>query len=227
MAKRFTDTNKWRKPFIKGLSLEYKLLWFYILDDCDHAGIWQVDLEIASLRIGYDFNIKDCLSTFGSKVIEFHNREKWFIKDFIDFQYGELNPKNRAHNSVISLLKKYKLLEKNKELLSPLQGAKDKDKDKDKDKVIDNDKKYNIGDSEFFKKIFDEKFKMQINSTLMKEFPKFVNDEFRFSQNRIDRFQTRWKKSLPTKWTFYTVNQAREQYLKFIVSNFLKSEISL
>jgi hypothetical protein len=68
---------------------------------------------------------------------------------------------------------------------------------------------------------------MQINSTLMKEFPKLVNDEFRFSQNRIDRFQTRWKKSLPTKWTFYTVNQAREQYLKFIVSNFLKSEISL
>ena len=29
--------------------------------------------------------------------------------DFIDFQYGELNPENRAHKSVLDLLEKYKL----------------------------------------------------------------------------------------------------------------------
>lgn len=135
MAKRFTDTGKWKKPFIKKLPLQYKLLWFYLLDDCDHAGVWQVDLEIASLRIGYEFNTKDSLNIFGSKVVSFDNGEKWFIKDFIDFQYGELNEKNRAHNSVITILKKYNLLDLNKGLKSPLQGGKDKDKDKDKDKV--------------------------------------------------------------------------------------------
>ena len=120
MAKRFTDSEKWKKPFIKKLPMQYKLLWFYLLDDCNHAGIWQVDLEIASLRIGFDLKLNDCLKAFGDKITVFDNGEKWFIKDFIDFQYGELNEKNRAHNSVITILKKYNLLDENKGLISSL-----------------------------------------------------------------------------------------------------------
>jgi hypothetical protein len=133
MAKRFTDSEKWKKPFIKKLPMQYKLLWFYLLDDCNHAGVWQVDLEIASLRIGYKLNLKDSITALNDKIKVFDNGEKWFIKDFIEFQYGELNEKNRAHKSVISVLTKYNLLSLNKPLTSPLQGAKDKDKDKDKE----------------------------------------------------------------------------------------------
>jgi len=133
MAKRFTDSEKWKKPFIKKLPMQYKLLWFYLLDDCNHAGVWQVDLEIASLRIGYKLNLKDSITALNDKIKVFDNGEKWFIKDFIEFQYGELNEKNRAHKSVISVLTKYNLLSLNKPLRSPLQGAKDKDKDKDKE----------------------------------------------------------------------------------------------
>jgi len=133
MAKRFTDSEKWKKPFIKKLPMQYKLLWFYLLDDCNHAGVWQVDLEIASLRIGYKLNLKDSITALNDKIKVFDNGEKWFIKDFIEFQYGELNEKNRAHKSVISVLNKYNLLSLNKPLISPLQGAKDKDKDKDKE----------------------------------------------------------------------------------------------
>jgi len=130
MAKRFTDTDKWKKPFIRGLDAPYKLLWFYILDDCDHAGIWIVDLEIASIRCGHTFNEKDVLKTFNGQVDVVRKSELWFIRDFIDFQYGTLNPENRAHKSVLDRLKKYKI----KPLISPLQGAKDKDKDTDIDK---------------------------------------------------------------------------------------------
>ena len=39
MAKRFTDTDKWKKGFIRNLPTKYKLLWLYILDDCNHAGV--------------------------------------------------------------------------------------------------------------------------------------------------------------------------------------------
>lgn len=129
MAKRFTDTDKWKKPFVRGLSAQYKLLWFYLLDDCDHAGIWLVDLEVASLRCGFDFNEKDVLKHLGVNV-EVINNTTWFIRDFVSFQYGELNPLNRAHNSVISRLKNYGI----KPLTSPLQGAMDKDKEQEKDK---------------------------------------------------------------------------------------------
>ena len=135
MAKRFTDTDKWKKPFIRGLEAPYKLLWFYILDDCDHAGIWIVDLEIASIRCGHTFNEKDVLKIFNGQVDVVRKGEIWFIRDFIDFQYGTLNPENRAHKSVLDRLKKYKI----KPLISPLQGAKDKDKDKDTD--IDKEKR--------------------------------------------------------------------------------------
>lgn len=119
----------------------YKLLWLYILDECNHAGIWQVDLAVAQLKIGEKLNVERALSFFKSKIFVIDFGEKWFIPDFIDFQYGELNPDNRAHKSVISILAKFHLIDetyKIKELISPLQGAKDKDKDKDKD--MDKDK---------------------------------------------------------------------------------------
>lgn len=133
MAKRFTDTDKWKKPLLKSLPPEYKLLWFYITDDCDHAGIWNVDLEIASLRIGFDFTEPKCLEVFKDKITVFDNGTKWFLPSFIEFQYGELKPNNKVHQSVIKQLEKYDLI-KNKGLDSPLQGAKDKEKEKDKEK---------------------------------------------------------------------------------------------
>ena len=109
MAKRMTDTDKWKKRFVRELSPQHKLLWFYILDDCNHAGIWEVDLEVASIRVGFDLSHNHLPSSFGEKVISFDNGDKWFIPDFIDFQYGELNPNSNVHKSVIQLLERYNL----------------------------------------------------------------------------------------------------------------------
>ena len=139
MAKRFTDTEKWKKPFIRGLQGAYKLLWLYICDDCDHAGIWQVDIDVAQIRIGEKIDIKEAIKTFDEKIIIFDKGNKWFIPSFIEFQYPSgLNPDNRAHNSIIILLEKYKLLDKqNKPLTRSLQGRKDMDMVKDKDMDMD------------------------------------------------------------------------------------------
>ena len=108
MAKRMTDTDKWKKRFIRELKPKHKLLWLYILDDCNHAGIWEIDLDVASIRVGEAVGYKD-LDVFGSKIIMFDNNEKCFIPDFIDFQYGELNPNSNVHKSVILLLSRYNL----------------------------------------------------------------------------------------------------------------------
>ena len=108
MAKRMTDTDKWKKRFIRELKPKHKLLWLYILDDCNHAGIWEIDLDVASIRVGEAVGYKD-LDVFGSKIIMFDNNEKCFIPDFIEFQYGELNPNSNVHKSVISLLSRYNL----------------------------------------------------------------------------------------------------------------------
>ena len=139
MAKRFTDTEKWKKPFIRGLQGAYKLLWLYICDDCDHAGIWQVDMEVAAIRIGEKIDLKEAIKSFDEKIIILDKGNKWFIPSFLEFQYPSgLKSDNRAHNSVIILLEKYNVrISKDKPLISPLKGAMDMDmvKDMDKDMV--------------------------------------------------------------------------------------------
>jgi hypothetical protein len=133
MSKRFTDTDKWKKGFIRGLEPAYKLLWLYITDDCNHAGIWDVDIEVAALRIGIPLDQQKALSQLGNHIKVFDDGKKWFIPSFIEFQYGTLNPSNRAHNSVIQTLSKYQSLSP---LVSPLQapslGAMEKDKEKER-----------------------------------------------------------------------------------------------
>ena len=155
MAKRFTDTEKYKKPFIRGLQGPYKLLWDYLYHDCDHAGIWIVDFDVAQIYLGADMPVykKEALKYFNDdpddlKVIEIDKGKKWFIPSFIEFQYGDLNPHNRAHGSVISILKKYDLFSPDKGLVSPSEGCKDKVKDKDKGE-------YEGDRSEPYKKMFN------------------------------------------------------------------------
>ncbi len=158
MAKRFTDTDKWKKPFIRGMKAPYKLLWLYILDECDHAGIWQVDLEVAEIKIGERLNEDTAIKFLEKNISIFDNGKKWFIPDFIEFQYGQLNPENRAHNSAIKILLKNNLIDEHyKPLISPLQGAKDKELDKGKE--LD-EEKVKEKESEF-KNPFSEQFLIQ------------------------------------------------------------------
>lgn len=165
MAKRFTDTSKWNKPFIRSLKASYKLLWFYICDECDHAGIWQVDEEVAKIRVGKDIELdfEKAKDEFKNHIQILDNGQKWFIPDFIDFQYGELNPNNRVHQSIISIHKKHKI----KPFASTLNGAKDKDKDKeqDKDKDIDDENKFDEHLEEVFKKFIDMRKKIRKPAT--------------------------------------------------------------
>jgi hypothetical protein len=125
MSKRFTATDKWDDPWFFGLNNTNKLFWLYLLDNCNHAGIWQVNIELVKFRIKsfvYEPEV------FKDRIVELSS-EKWFIRKFVDFQYGELNKDNRAHQSVISILQKEGAY---KGHTSPLLGAKDKDKDMDK-----------------------------------------------------------------------------------------------
>jgi len=127
-----TDTDKWKKRFLRELKPQHKLLWFYILDDCNHAGIWDVDIEVASIRVGEELIYDMLPQAFLDKIVIFDNGDKWFIPEFIDFQYGELNPNSNVHKSVIALLDKYNL----EGYLKGSQGVQSTLNNKDKDKDI-------------------------------------------------------------------------------------------
>jgi hypothetical protein len=164
VAKRFTDTNKYKKPFLRGLQGAYKLLWDFLYHDCDHAGIWIVDFEIAQVYLGADMpvNKKDALKFFNTedetRVIELDGGKRWFIPSFIEFQYGNLSEKNKAHSNIILVLKRYGLLDENlkitekknkplsstfkapsEEHICPLQGDKEMVKEKEMEKEMEKD----------------------------------------------------------------------------------------
>lgn len=136
MGKRFTDTEKYKKDFIRRLPGPYKLLWDYLYHDCSFAGIWHVDFEVAQIRIGKDMSVtkETALKLFNEdeeRIVVLNKGNKWFIKPFITFQYGELNPINKLHLGVMRELSKEGVSMGDK---CPIDGAKDKYKEKDKDK---------------------------------------------------------------------------------------------
>lgn len=106
MAKRFTDSAKWDKVWFRKLKPVHKCLWIYICDRCDHAGIWEVDLETASYFIGEKLTIEEILVAFEKQFIELNSGSKWLIKDFLIFQYGNFDESNKMFKPIQSSLNK-------------------------------------------------------------------------------------------------------------------------
>lgn len=153
MAKRFIDTDIFKKRFIRGLPASYKLLWLYIMCDCDNAGIWYVDEDEAQLNVDKyadvesKISLKKALELFNydeKRIIPFDGGKKWFILSFVKFQYGELRSTNPAHKSVIDKLQEVEnegLIEITEGAIKVLDRAFEAPMDMDKDmvKVIDKD----------------------------------------------------------------------------------------
>ena len=129
MAKRFIDTDLFKKRFVRGLKGPYKLLWVYLFCECDNAGIWNVDIEAAELFCNQKYSLPELKKAFSGRIHFFDEESKAFLPDFIEFQYGgELNEKNPAHRAVIFKLEKYQLFSILKEGAtkaqeSPYEGA--------------------------------------------------------------------------------------------------------
>lgn len=134
MAKRFTETNIWTEDWFMGLPNEYKLFWFYLKDQCNHAGIWSPNLKLFQAIIGVNIDLNIALNYFNKDKNRIRILESghWFIEDFFSFQYGNvLNLGNRVHQSIHFLLLKENInLTSIRGLIDLKDGVKDKDKDK-------------------------------------------------------------------------------------------------
>jgi len=136
VAKRLTDSRKWDDPWFIGLETKYQLLWIYLLDKCNHIGLYKPALSLAGFLLHDDFIETDVLTAFNGRIVKIN--DNWWIPKFICFQYGSLKTESRMHLKVLSDLKR----EIPKELLIQYRysidtlstGLRNKDKDKDKDK---------------------------------------------------------------------------------------------
>jgi hypothetical protein len=135
MGKRFTSTGIWDKEWFQNCSSKHKLLWKYLYEKCDNAGVWDTNFTLASFQVGEKVTAAD-LKVFGP-MIKLLPCGKYYLKDFCEFQYGVLTPSCRPHIPVINLLKKRKLF---KDYLKGINTLEEKEKEKDKDKDKEKDK---------------------------------------------------------------------------------------
>lgn len=105
--KRFTETNKWADPWFRKLAPKHKLLWSYICDTCDQAGVLEVDWELASFQIGQTLTAGD-MDKFGDRVVMLESG-KWHIVQFVQFQYGKLSESCKPHAPVFAALERHGL----------------------------------------------------------------------------------------------------------------------
>ena len=157
MAKRFMDNSIFEKQWFRELPVRLKIVWFYLINKCDHAGILNdLDVGLLSYQIGDKYTIDEILEAFNDNIEQI-GENKFYLTKFCKFQYGELNPNVKVHKSVIKLLDKHNI-----ELDNPLVSVKDKDKDKGKD--------INTKKEEFAKRVEKEVFDMQLDPAMIKEF---------------------------------------------------------
>lgn len=149
MAKRFTDSEKWKDPFFEELTKDLKLAWLYLLDDCDHAGIWKKSIKRLNFSLDTNFTEKDLLEAFKERIIVL-NSDKWFIPKFITFQYGNdfIKSKQKAVISAVKILNENNLIKEldnglltlSIPLINPMDTLMDTDTDTVMDKDTDTDK---------------------------------------------------------------------------------------
>ncbi len=137
MAKRFTETGKWKDRWFVSLAPCHKLAWGFVCDECDHAGVIEIVEPIANLQIGCEIDWDEFAGVCGDRIVKLDDGKFW-VRAFCHFQYGELNPENRVHKSVLNRLEKLGVEKKG--LTSALEGSAEGAKDKDKDKDSKNNK---------------------------------------------------------------------------------------
>ena len=143
MAKRLTDNTKWDDPWFSELPSKYKLFYLYLLDECDHAGIWKVNFRKAQFMIGESLEQSE-VRRYMSDRIQIIDEAYWLVVKFVKFQYSTLGG-SKVSISALEILKKHGLtefIELNSQGVSeglgnPYQRVKDKNKAKEKDKDMD------------------------------------------------------------------------------------------
>jgi len=162
MAKRFTDSDKWKDGWYMSLNNDERIAWQYLLDNCTIAGRWKINIKSLNFHCNSNFSKEQFEETFKGRVFFIQEGEYYFIPKFLKFQYSTgLNSSKPAIISVRKELIQYDLVEIVQELfgndyltiterlpndsrtirqLLPNDLAIIKDKDKDKYKDKDKDK---------------------------------------------------------------------------------------
>ena len=85
--KRFTDTLKWEKEWFLSLEVGDKLVWLYLLDSCNEAGLWNVNWRLCSMLTGVE--LTEPSEEIAKQLIKTNHDKVYYLKGFMEFQYPD------------------------------------------------------------------------------------------------------------------------------------------
>ena len=109
MSRHFVEKEQWNDPWLRGLRRDTKLIWFYIRDHVDAAGVWDANYEDAEDQIGFtregvkidwDTVLTELNTPYVSKLknssapvftvpqVRIIDGGKWWLPKYIIFQHG-------------------------------------------------------------------------------------------------------------------------------------------
>src|SRR3990167_8020352 len=110
MAKRFSETKIWEDEWYQSLPIKWKIVWKYLCDKCDEAGIWKPNFKLADFQINEKIKWAEAGQWLNNRKIRVVITEKaWVLKDFVPFQYGEAvyTSQHGFHKKIRSMLSRY------------------------------------------------------------------------------------------------------------------------
>lgn len=169
MASRFRATELWEEDWYVDLGGERQHFWDYIVDNCNHAGIWKPNKTGFEMRTGFKVNLDSFFQKVnGDKERIFKLKDgNWLLTGFVQFQWFnkkknfDLVLTNRMHVSIFNELNKYNVPhEKIRGLREVLETSKEMVKDKDKELVFGEKKEWSVAVKKVYvndqtKRIFD------------------------------------------------------------------------
>ena len=108
MAKRFVDTEMFSDDWFMDLSKDGKIMWFYLITMCDHAGIFKLNERLCKFHTGIT-DPASVIEQLGNRIIRV-KEQLYFIPKFIEFQYPNFpNSRVMQQQSAVTILEKYGL----------------------------------------------------------------------------------------------------------------------
>jgi hypothetical protein len=205
MSKRFTDTSIWCKEWYMKLSPSEKCAFNYIKDNCDSVGVWSVNKLLAEMQIGEQINWSKLIDNSKGNI-RIINDGKWWLIDFCDFQYGELdeNSNSKPIQSYIKLLKKHDLWLEYIEYAKGMVALKEKEQEKEQEE--EKEKEYYSKTKKYYNTLLIDIYKTQekvndllFNSNKQRQqhanlIKKIFNDELDFKIFFDEAFNDKWIK---------------------------------
>ena len=134
--KRFTSTAKWRDCWFQRLRPATKLIFLYLVDTCDAAGVWEPNFAVAEAEMGFagagvnigwhevfkelnqpaeypwpgDRQGREIRPAVPVQRVMLTQTRQWWVRDFCQFQYGKLRENQPGHVPALRSLARHDLL---------------------------------------------------------------------------------------------------------------------